>query len=74
VAEVWMNAASPVYFGFGEALQPSLHRYEEHVTSPQVEDGFTKQPTFFHSALKNLANCGHFKRFFGAQSANVPHT
>lgn len=42
-----MNAAPPVYLGFLGALQPSLHRYEEHVTSPHVEDGFTKQPTNF---------------------------
>lgn len=29
-----MNAAPTDYLGFREALQPSLHRYEVHVTSP----------------------------------------
>lgn len=42
-----MNVAPTVYLGFREALQPSLHRYEVHVTYPHVEDGFTKQPTNF---------------------------
>lgn len=37
-----MNAGPLVYLGLREALQPSLHRYEEHVTSPPVEDGLMK--------------------------------
>ena len=56
-----MNVAPAVYLGFREALQPSLHRYEEHVTSLHVEDGFTKQPTNFPSRSNQFGKLQPFQ-------------
>ena len=56
-----MNVAPPVYLGFREVLRPSLHRYEEHVTSLHVEDGFTKQPTNFPSRSNQFGKLQPFQ-------------